>query len=186
MSTGELKGCYGQHDGQPDGHPDSPHPGALAGWRAVLGFVATVPLTYLGLLAVTFFTGRVIPVDPVLALVGDRVERVSGLLLVDAALAGEWEAFRNALSHLVLPAALLGYFSLACINRMTRSFMLHELAQEYIVTARAKGLSEARIVWRHALRNALLQLVSPSFAALHGWLLSDAPATLRQAAWARA
>jgi hypothetical protein len=60
----------------------------------------------------------------------------------------------------VLPASLLGYFSLAYISRMTRSFMLNELAQEYVVAARAKGLSEARIIWRHALRNALVPLVT--------------------------
>jgi hypothetical protein len=63
------------------------------------------------------------------------VETVTGLLLLDAALGGQWEAFANALSHLALPAALLGYFSLAYISRMTRSFMLKELAQEYIVAA---------------------------------------------------
>jgi peptide/nickel transport system permease protein len=88
------------------------------------------------------------------------VETVTGLLLLDAALGGQWEAFANALSHLALPAALLGYFSLAYISRMTRSFMLKELAQEYIVAARAKGLSETRIIWRHALRNALVPLVT--------------------------
>jgi len=88
------------------------------------------------------------------------VPRASGLLLLDAALAGEWEAFGNALSHLVLPASLLGYFSMAYISRMTRSFMLNELSQEYVVAARAKGLSEARIIWRHALRNAMVPLVT--------------------------
>jgi peptide/nickel transport system permease protein len=87
-------------------------------------------------------------------------DRTTGLMLLDAALAGEWEAFGNALSHLVLPASLLGYFSLAYISRMTRSFMLNELAQEYIVAARAKGLSETRIIWRHALRNAMVPLVT--------------------------
>ena len=84
-------------------------------------------------------------------------------------MAGEWEAFRNALSHLALPGALLGYFSLAYISRMTRSFMLNELAQEYIVAARAKGLTETRIIWRHALRNALVPLITVvalSFAGL--------------------
>lgn len=261
--------------------------------RSLVGFVGTVALTYLGLLAVTFFIGRVVPVDPVLAILGDRaseeqmaqvraelgldqplwkqfgvylgkvaqgdfgqsvltsnpvlqdiarafpatlelatvgivigaglgiplgvwaavrrgrfadqlvrvmgligysvpifwlglmglvlfyaklgwvggpgridvafeysVPSVTGLLLLDAAAAGEWEAFRSALSHLALPGALLGYFSLAYISRMTRSFMLRELSQEYIVAARAKGLSEARIVWRHALRNAAVPLVT--------------------------
>jgi peptide/nickel transport system permease protein len=84
----------------------------------------------------------------------------SGFMLLDAARAGEWEAFGNVLSHLILPASLLGYFSLAYISRMTRSFMLNELSQEYIVAARAKGLSDARIIWRHALRNAAVPLVT--------------------------
>jgi peptide/nickel transport system permease protein len=73
---------------------------------------------------------------------------------------GQWDAFANVLSHLILPASLLGYFSLAYISRMTRSFMLNELSQEYVVAARAKGLSEARIIWRHALRNAMVPLVT--------------------------
>jgi len=60
----------------------------------------------------------------------------------------------------VLPAAVLGYFSIAYIARMTRSFMLDQLSQEYVVTARAKGLSEARIIWVHVLRNISVQLVT--------------------------
>jgi peptide/nickel transport system permease protein len=134
----------------------------------VLGLVGySVPVFWLGLMALVLFYAK-------LGWVGGpgridvafeySVERVTGLLLVDAALAGlqggDWEAFRNAFSHLVLPGSLLGYFSLAYISRMTRSFMLNELAQEYIVAARAKGLSEARIVWRHALRNAMVPLVT--------------------------
>ena len=85
---------------------------------------------------------------------------VTGFLLLDAARAGQWDAFGNVLSHLILPASLLGYFSLAYISRMTRSFMLNELAQEYVIAARAKGLSETRIIWRHALRNAMVPLVT--------------------------
>jgi peptide/nickel transport system permease protein len=130
----------------------------------VMGLVGySVPVFWLGLMALVLFYAK-------LGWVGGpgridvafeySVERVSGLLLVDAALAGEWEAFRNAFSHLVLPGSLLGYFSLAYISRMTRSFMLNELAQEYIVAARAKGLSEMRIIWRHALRNAMVPLVT--------------------------
>jgi peptide/nickel transport system permease protein len=134
----------------------------------VLGLVGySVPVFWLGLMALVLFYAK-------LGWVGGpgridvafeySVERVSGLLLVDAALGalhgGDWDAFRNAFSHLLLPGSLLGYFSLAYISRMTRSFMLNELAQEYIVAARAKGLSEARIVWRHALRNAMVPLVT--------------------------
>ena len=90
----------------------------------------------------------------------DIVTPVTGLITVDSALAGEWEVFGNALSHLVLPASLLGYISLAYIARMTRSFMLDQLRQEYIVTARVKGLSETRVIWRHALGNILVPLIT--------------------------
>ena len=97
-------------------------------------------------------------------------------------MAGEWEAFGNALSHLLLPAALLGYFSLAYISRMTRSFMLNELAQEYIVAARAKGLSESRIIWRHALRNAMVPLVTV-IALSYAGLLEGSVLTETVFAW---
>ena len=85
---------------------------------------------------------------------------VTGLLLIDTAMQGQWEAFGNVVAHLALPAALLGYFSMAYIARMTRSFMLNELGQEYVIAARIKGVSERRIVWVHALRNAAVPLVT--------------------------
>ncbi|MCZ6910371.1 MAG: ABC transporter permease, partial [Rickettsia endosymbiont of Ixodes persulcatus] len=75
-------------------------------------------------------------------------------------LQGNWEVFWNIFSFIILPASVLGYFSLAYISRMTRSFMLNELEQEYIVAARAKGLSETRIIWAHALRNAAVPLIT--------------------------
>jgi peptide/nickel transport system permease protein len=84
----------------------------------------------------------------------------TGMLLVDSAMQGQWGVFANAFSHIILPGCLLGYFSMAYISRMTRSFMLNELAQEYVVTARVKGLAEWRIVWGHALRNAAVPLVT--------------------------
>ncbi|HBN6228200.1 TPA: ABC transporter permease, partial [Clostridioides difficile] len=85
---------------------------------------------------------------------------ITGFYLLDAVLQGNWDAFWNIFSFIILPASLLGYFSLAYISRMTRSFMLNELEQEYIVAARAKGLSETRIIWAHALRNAAVPLVT--------------------------
>ena len=88
------------------------------------------------------------------------VPAVTGMLLVDSAIAGEWAVFANAFSHIALPALLLGYFSMAYVSRMTRSFMLNELAQEYVVTARVKGIPERRIIWGHALRNAAVPLVT--------------------------
>jgi peptide/nickel transport system permease protein len=75
-------------------------------------------------------------------------------------MAGEWDVFHDAIRHLMLPAGLLGYFSLAYISRMTRSFMLEQLRQEYVIAARVKGLSEFRVVWRHALGNAMVPLVT--------------------------
>ena len=90
----------------------------------------------------------------------DIVDPVTDILLIDAALAGEWDIFWNAVSHLVLPVAVLAYYSLAYISRMTRSFMIEQLSQEYVTAARVKGLSEFRVVWRHALGNAMLPLVT--------------------------
>lgn len=84
----------------------------------------------------------------------------TGMILLDTALAGQWGVFANALSHIVLPAGVLGYFSMAYISRMTRSFMLTELAQEYITTARVKGMPESRVVWVHAMRNVLVPLLT--------------------------
>ncbi|MCT4373181.1 ABC transporter permease [Yangia mangrovi] len=84
----------------------------------------------------------------------------TGLLLVDAIIAGDWDVFKDALSHIILPACLLGYFSLAYISRMTRSFMLEQLNSEYVITARVKGLSEWNVVWRHAFRNIAIQLIT--------------------------
>jgi len=94
---------------------------------------------------------------------------ITGFYLLDSALQGQWDVFWDVFRHIILPASLLGYFSLAYISRMTRSFMLNELGQEYIVAARAKGLSEARVIWGHALRSAavpLITVIALSYAGL--------------------
>ncbi|PWK67527.1 ABC transporter permease [Aminobacter sp. AP02] len=88
------------------------------------------------------------------------VDPVTGLVLIDSLIAGETEIFFNALSHIALPAAVLGFFSLAYIARMTRSFMLDQLAQEYVTTARVKGVSERLVLWRHAFRPILVPLIT--------------------------
>lgn len=139
----------------------------------VVGLIGySVPVFWLGLMGLVLFYARldwVAGPGRIDVAYEYTVTRVTGLLLLDAAMAGEWEAFGNVISHLILPASLLGYFSLAYISRMTRSFMLAELSQEYVVAARAKGLSEARIIWRHALRNAAVPLttvVALSYAGL--------------------
>lgn len=88
------------------------------------------------------------------------IDPVTGVILIDAALARDWDIFHNAVSHLILPASILGTFTLAYIARMTRSFMLDQLSQEYVLTARVKGASERVVIWRHAFRNVLVQLIT--------------------------
>jgi peptide/nickel transport system permease protein len=152
----------------------------------VMGLIGySVPVFWLGLMGLLLFYAR-------LGWVGGpgRVDvtyeytltPVTGFLLIDAAMAGQWDAFGNVLSHLILPASLLGYFSLAYISRMTRSFMLNELAQEYVVAARAKGLTESRIIWGHALRNAMVPLVTV-IALSYAGLLEGSVLTETVFAW---
>jgi peptide/nickel transport system permease protein len=156
----------------------------------IMGLVGySVPIFWLGLMALVLFyakLGWVAGPGRIDIAFEYSFERTTGLMLVDAARhgfdSGEWDAFRNAISHLVLPAGLLGYFSLAYISRMTRSFMLNELAQEYVVAARAKGLSEARIIWRHALRNAMVPLVTV-IALSYAGLLEGSVLTETVFAW---
>jgi peptide/nickel transport system permease protein len=126
-------------------------------------FGYSMPVFWLGLMGLLLFYG----ILGIAAAPGrlsfhnlDIVESWSGVILVDSALQGEWEVFFDALHHLVLPASVLGYFSLAYISRMTRSFMLEQLRQEYVTTARVKGLSEARVIWRHALGNVMVPLIT--------------------------
>ncbi|GGA59291.1 ABC transporter permease [Pelagibacterium lentulum] len=97
----------------------------------------------------------------------------TNFLLIDSALAGQWDVFRSALNHIILPASLLGYSSAAYITRMTRSFMLDQLNQEYITTARVKGLSRRQTIWRHAFSNIRVQLVT-IVALAYGSLLEGA------------
>lgn len=106
----------------------------------------------------------------------------TGLLLLDSAMQGKWAAFGNIFSHIILPASLLGYFSMAYISRMTRSFMLNELAQEYVIAARVKGVPEWRIIWVHALRNAAVPLVTV-IALSYAGLLEGSVLTETVFAW---
>ncbi len=88
------------------------------------------------------------------------VEQRTGLLLLDCALAGEWEAFGDALRQIALPALVLGLSNMAYIARMTRAFMIESLGGEFIITAKAKGLSAAAVVWRHGFGNILVRLLT--------------------------
>jgi peptide/nickel transport system permease protein len=152
----------------------------------IMGLIGySVPIFWLGLMALLVFYARLgwVAGPGRMDIVYEfTLTPVTGVLLLDTAMAGEWGAFANALSHLILPAGLLGYFALAYISRMTRSFMLNELGQEYIVAARAKGLSEARIIWRHALRNAMVPLVTV-IALSYAGLLEGSVLTETVFAW---
>ncbi len=153
--------------------------------RVIGLFGYSVPVFWLGLMGLVLFYGRLdwLPGPGRLDVFYDgMVDPVTGVVLIDSALAGEWAIFRNALSHLVLPAGILGYFSLAYISRMTRSFMLEQLGQEYVTTARVKGLSEFRVVWVHALGNVWVPLVTV-IALSYGHLLEGSVLTETVFAW---
>ncbi len=152
----------------------------------VIGLVGySVPIFWLGIMGLLVFygiLGWVSGPGRLGVFFEDIVDPVTGVILIDSVIAGEWEVFWNAVSHVVLPAAVLGYFSIAYIARMTRSFMLDQLSQEYVVTARAKGLSEARIIWVHALKNISVQLITV-IALSYARLLEGAVLTETVFAW---
>ncbi|MGE0117175.1 MAG: ABC transporter permease [Dongiaceae bacterium] len=152
----------------------------------VLGLVGySVPVFWLGLMGLLLFYARldwVAGPGRIDVYYDGIVDPVTGLMLIDAALAEEWDIFWNAVSHLVLPVGILGYFSLAYISRMTRSFMLEQLRQEYVTTARVKGLSEFRVIWRHALGNVMVPLVTV-IALSYASLLEGAVLTETVFAW---
>jgi peptide/nickel transport system permease protein len=153
-------------------------PDQIARFIGLFGY--SIPIFWLGLMGLLVFyakLGWVSGPGRISVAFQDFVTPVTGVILLDAAMQGEWDAFRNALSHLILPSAVLGMFSLAYISRMTRSFMITELQQQYVIAARVKGMSEARVIWRHALRNAftpLITVIALSYAnLLEGSVLTE-------------
>ena len=153
-------------------------PDQIARFIGLFGY--SIPVFWLGLMGLLLFyakLGWVSGPGRISVAFQDFVAPVTGVILLDAAMQGEWDAFRNGLSHLILPSAVLGLFSLAYISRMTRSFMIAELQQQYVIAARVKGMSEARVIWRHALRNAmvpLLTVIALSYAnLLEGSVLTE-------------
>jgi peptide/nickel transport system permease protein len=149
----------------------------------LLGY--SLPIFWLGLMALMVFYARfdLLPgpgrID---VFFEDIVEPVTGLLLLDSLMAGEWDVFYNALYHLILPASLLGYFSMAYLSRMTRSFMLEQLRQEYVLTARVKGVAEWKVILGHALGNCAIPLITV-VALSFGTLLEGSVLTETVFAW---
>ncbi len=121
----------------------------------------SMPIFWWGLLLILLFSVQLgwTPVSGRIAVLY-FVEPKTGFLLIDSLLSGDRGAFESALSHLILPAIVLGTVPLAVIARMTRSAMLEVLGEDYIRTARAKGLSSFRVIAIHALRNALIPIVT--------------------------
>jgi dipeptide transport system permease protein len=121
----------------------------------------SMPIFWWGLLLILLFSVQ-LDLTPVSGRIDVKyfIEPSTGFLLFDSVLSGEAGAFQSALAHLILPTIVLGTQPLAVIARMTRSAMLEVLGEDYIRTARAKGLSNLRVVSLHALRNALIPVVT--------------------------
>ena len=143
----------------------------------------SMPIFWLGILLIILFSGtwHVLPstgrIQPMLMPVGG-----TGLYLWDTITAGDWEALGDTVKHLILPTVALGLYSMAIITRMTRSSMLETLDQDYIRTARAKGLPNGRIIKHHALRNAMIP-VTTVIGLQFGSLLGGAVLTETVFAW---
>ncbi len=127
--------------------------GALTGY--------SMPIFWWGLLLIIFFSGILgwTPVSGRISLLY-YFEPVTGFMLIDSLISGQKGAFQSALSHLILPAIVLGTIPLAVIARQTRSAMLEVLSEDYVRTARAKGLGPKRVIGLHALRNAMIPVIT--------------------------
>lgn len=156
----------------------------IDGFSTILALVGvSMPIFWLGVLLIILFAGvlHVLPssgrIDPLLQPVGG-----TDLYLIDTLLMGDFEAFGDALSHIILPALALSMYSMAVITRMTRSSMLETLNEDYVRTARAKGLKKRRVDIHHALRNAMLPVTTVIGLQL-GSLLGGAMLTETVFAW---
>ncbi len=127
---------------------------------AVTGF--SMPIFWWGLLLIMLVSEGwgLTPVSGRIDMIKFYFEPVTGFMLIDSLLSDQKGAFLSALHHLVLPMIVLGTYPLAVIARMTRSSMLEVLSEDYVRTARAKGLSEFRVISLHALRNALIPVLT--------------------------
>ena len=144
----------------------------------------SLPVFYVALLLLGLLYSRlgILPGPGQLSIYTVPPQRITGMVAVDALLGGNWAALGDAARHLVLPAFVLGYFTTGLIMRITRSSLLEVLRQDYVRTARAKGIWEPRVILRHALRNALLPTVTV-VGLTFGDLLSGAVLTETIFSW---
>ena len=145
---------------------------------------ASLPVFWLGLVLIGIFYYKLnwLPL-------GGRIDKfitppmtITGLYVFDSLFTGNWAALKSSLLHLVLPTVVLGYYSTAIISRMVRSSMLEVMSQDYVRTARAKGLVQRLVIWRHALRNAMLPVLT-IIGVTFGNLLSGAVLTETVFGW---
>nr|WP_302597708.1 ABC transporter permease [uncultured Cellulosilyticum sp.] len=143
----------------------------------------SIPIFWLGILLIIIFAGNLgwLPAQ-------GRIETLlrpanhTGFYLIDSLIEGNMESFVSSLKHLVLPSVALAMYSMAIIARMTRSTMLDTLSQDYIRTARAKGIKEGQVIKKHALANALIPIVTVIGIQL-GYLMGGAVLTESVFAW---
>ncbi len=132
-------------------------------YASMLGslFGVSMPVFWLGLMLMLVFS-LTLGWFPMSGRLGVDIDQkvITNFFLLDSILTGNWAAFKDAVMHLALPAMALSTIPLAIVARMTRSSMLEVLRQDYIKTARAKGLSEVKVVLKHALRNGLIPVVT--------------------------
>ena len=142
--------------------------------RVFAVFGVSTPVFWLALVAQLVFAGywKILPTTGRLSPEYSPPPHHTGLFTVDALLAGQVGAFGNAILHLLLPAIVLAITNLAVLTRMTRSSMLEVMDQDFIRTARAKGLSELRVLTRHGLKNGLIPIITViaiQMAGLMAW-----------------
>jgi peptide/nickel transport system permease protein len=143
----------------------------------------SMPIFWLGLVFMLIFALNLgwLPMSSRLS-VGIELETITNFYILDAVLTRNWPALKDALWHIIMPAFTLSTIPTAIIARMTRSSMLEVLRQDYIKTAKAKGLSQIKVIFKHALRNALIPVVT-TIGLQFGVLLCGAILTETIFAW---
>ncbi|WP_137111015.1 ABC transporter permease [Rhodobacter sp. SY28-1] len=191
LELATLGTIFGTLVGVPAGVLAATRPGSISDQIVrVVGLMGySMPVFWLGLIGLLVFYGQLDWVagpgrlDPTYDMMMEfTLTSYTGMILIDSALNGAWDVFGNAVSHIILPAGLLGYVSMAYISRMTRSFMMNELGQEYITTARVKGMPEWRVIWVHAMKNVLVPLITV-IALSYAYLLEGSVLTETIFAW---
>ncbi len=121
----------------------------------------SLPNFWLGIMLIYFLGGQ-LNLLPVAGRIdyGIQIQPITRLYLVDSLITGNFTAFWSAFKHLLMPAVTLGTSLAAIVTRITRSSILEVMRQDYITTARAKGLSERAVIWRHTLRNAMITIIT--------------------------